>query len=158
MRRNFIFCGLFLFLVISCGSDSVRLTARPLLQNNTLPGRWQVRFVLSGIGEKNLIFEAQPHGAGQIQLKDTGPENQPVPDKIPGTWSALDGNRVNMSGEVELPIGTCCRETGTLILKGKFARANSISGKAIFVGSSQDEENLLGYRIAVGTFVATPER
>jgi hypothetical protein len=42
-----------------------------------------------------------------------------------------------------------------LIFKGKFASNNSISGKAIFITSTIDEENFNGYRSALGSFTAT---
>jgi hypothetical protein len=56
---------------------------------------------------------------------------------------------------VELPIGTCCRETGTLIFKGKFGSGNAVTGKVIFVGSTEEEENPIGFRAMIGTFTAT---
>jgi len=130
-------------------------SARSANQSATIVGRWRVKFTLSGVGEKNLVFEAQAKGAGSFLLLDTGPDNNPVPDSLPATWSQTTNDRVNFSGEAELPIGKCCRETGTLIFKGKF-KGNLIEGKAIFIGTTVDEENLNGYRSLVGTFTATP--
>jgi len=40
-------------------------------------------------------------------------------------------------------------------LKGKFDSGNSIKGRAIFIGSTADEENFTGYRSTLGTFTAT---
>jgi hypothetical protein len=114
-----------------------------------------VKFTLSGIGEKNLIFESGPKGAGSVLLLDTGPDNTAEADPRPAVWSQITNNRVSFSGEVELPIGTCCRETGTLIFKGKLDSSNSFSGKTIFVGNTVDEENPNGFRSTVGTFTAT---
>jgi hypothetical protein len=134
----------------------------PLAQpaGNTTPsgnpaGRWQVKFVLAGIGEKHLVIESQPKGAASFLLMDAGPDDKPAPGTVPAVWSQTTENRVNFSGEVELPFGTCCREIGTLILKGKFGSANSITGKAIFVASTTDEENFNGFRSTIGTFTAT---
>jgi hypothetical protein len=62
---------------------------------------------------------------------------------------------VNFSGEVELPLGTCCREIGTSVFKGKFASKNSIAGKVIYIMSTTDEENFNGFRSSLGTFTAT---
>ncbi|MEO8433475.1 MAG: hypothetical protein ABI596_01155 [Pyrinomonadaceae bacterium] len=120
-----------------------------------LTGQWRVRFTLSGVGEKNLIFDSQAKGPGSFLLLDTGPDGKAVATPQPAVWSATTNDRVSFSGEVELPLGTCCRETGTLILKGKFNSSNSISGRAIFIGSMIDEENFNGFRSTVGTFTAT---
>jgi hypothetical protein len=126
-------------------------------QISTLVGRWRVRFSLSGIGEKNLVFDSQPKGVGSFLLLDTGPDNKAAEAPLPALWSQTSNDRVNFSSEVELPFGTCCREIGTLILKGKFDSGNSIKGKAIFIASSEEEENLLGYRSMLGTFTAIRE-
>ena len=120
-----------------------------------LPGRWRVKFNLSGTGEKNLEFDSKDNGAGSFLLLDTGPDNKPEPAAVPATWSQTTNDRVNFSGEAELPYGTCCREIGTLIFKGKFSSSKSIEGKVVFVGSTVDEENIIGFRSLIGTFIAT---
>ena len=120
-----------------------------------LPGRWRVKFILAGGAQKNLIFESKANGSGSFHLLDTGPDNQPVPTPLPAAWSRTTNDRVSFSGEGELPIGTCCREVGTLIFKGKFDSSNSISGKMIFVTSVDEEENPYKFHSAVGTFTAT---
>ena len=127
-------------------------TAAPAVR---LVGRWQVKFILQGSGEKNLVFEAKAAGAGSFQLLDTGPDNKPEAHAQPAAWSELSNDRVSFSSEVELPIGTCCRELGTLIFKGKFTSENSISGKLLFVTSVDEEENPFQYRSLLGTFTAT---
>jgi hypothetical protein len=121
----------------------------------SLVGRWRVKFSLPGIGEKNLIFDAQAKGSGSLLLLDAGPDNKPMTTPLPAAWSQTTNDRVSFTSEIELPLGTCCREMGTLIFKGKFDSTNSISGKAIFVGSTIDEENFNGFRSAVGSFAAT---
>lgn len=120
-----------------------------------LAGRWRVKFILPGVGEKNLVFDSKSKGSGSFLLVDAGSDDKSAPTSLPAAWSQTTNDRVNFSGEVELPIGTCCRETGTLIFKGKFSSNNYISGKAIFVTSTQDEENFNGFRSMVGTFNAT---
>lgn len=124
-------------------------------QTVNLLGRWRVAFTISGIGEKNLIFDSQANGSGSFLLLDAGPDSKPMTTPLPAVWSETTNNRVSFSGEVELPLGTCCRETGTLIFKGKFDSTNAMSGKAIFVGSTIDEENFNGFRSTVGSFTAT---
>jgi hypothetical protein len=117
-------------------------------------GRWQVKFAVAGV-EKHLIVVSQPRGIASFLLQDTGPEDKPVADPQPAVWSQLTNDRVSFSGEVELPIGTCCREMGTLIFKAKFSSNNLVSGKLIFVTSVEEEENPYKFRSLVGTFTAT---
>lgn len=118
-----------------------------------LSGKWHVTFTFPGVGEKNLIFESHVKGSGTFLFLDTEPDNKPVSAPLPAVWTQTTFDRVNFAGEVELPFGTCCRETGTLIFNGKFGAGNAISGKAIFVTSTVDE-NLIGFRTMVGTFTA----
>jgi hypothetical protein len=120
-----------------------------------LVGRWRVKFTLAGVGEKNLVFDWQTNGSGSFLLLDTGPDNKPVAIPLPAAWSQTTNDRVSLSGEVELPLGTCCRDTGTLIFKGKLDSSDSFSGKAIFVTSTVDQENFNGFRSMLGTFTAT---
>ena len=119
-----------------------------------LGGKWRIKFNLSGVGEKNLVSEFSANGAGSFLLLDSGPDNKPAGGSVPATWSQTTNDRVGFSGEVELPIGTCCREVGTLIFKGKIAANGSISGNVIFVGTTEDQENYNGYRSTRGTFTA----
>ena len=116
-----------------------------------------MKFTLVGTEEKNAVFEARSKGTGTLLFLDTGPDNKPVAEPLPAVWSETTNGRLTFSGDVELPLGTCCRELGTLILKGAFASDNSIKGRAIFITSTTDEENFIGYRSTVGTFIATRE-
>ena len=120
-----------------------------------LPGRWQVKFAFAGRSEMNLIFESQPKGSGTFLLLDTAEGGKPEAAPRSATWTETTNDRVSFSGEVELPIGDCCRETGSLIFKGKLGTDNSLKGKVIFIGSTEDEENGLGFRAMVGTFTAS---
>lgn len=120
-----------------------------------LTGRWHVSFSLDSDAKKSLIFETKAKGEGSFVLLDTGPENKPVPEPAPATWSELTNNRVSFSGEVELPLGTCCREFGTLMFKGKFEAADTIKGNLVFVTSIDEEESPYKFHSAVGTFTAT---
>ena len=119
-----------------------------------LNGRWKVKFKMSGL-EKNVIFEAKENGAGVFKLLDTGVDDKPVAEPVPGVWSQLTNDRVSFSGETELPLGTCCREIGTMMFKGRFTSANAISGTVIFVTSVDQEESAFKFRSEVGTFEAT---
>ena len=119
-----------------------------------LRGRWRVTFKMDGL-EKNVIFEAKDDGSGSFKLLDTAVDDKPVAQTVPGVWSQLTNDRISFSGEAELPIGTCCREVGTMIFKGKFRSANAISGTLIFVTSVDQEESAFKFRSEVGTFTAT---
>ncbi len=121
----------------------------------TLVGRWRVKFTMVGGSEKNLVFEARAKGSGSFLLLDTGPDDKPVAAPQPAAWSQLTNDRVSFSGEVELPIGTCCREIGTLAFKGRFSSRTSISGRLVFVTSVDEEESPYKFRSMVGTFIAT---
>jgi len=118
-----------------------------------LRGRWRVTFKMDGL-EKNVIFEAKDDGSGSFKLLDTAVDDKPVAQTVPGVWSQLTNDRISFSGEAELPIGTCCREVGTMIFKGKFRSANAISGTLIFVTSVDQEESAFKFRSEVGTFIA----
>jgi hypothetical protein len=112
-----------------------------------------VAFTLAG-AKTNLIFDSQIHGSGTFLLLDTGPDDKAVATPLAAVWSRNTNDRVSFSGEAQLPIGTCCREVGTVIFKGRFESSNSITGKVIFVTSVDDEESPLKLRTAVGTFTA----
>ena len=118
-----------------------------------LRGRWHVTFKMDGL-EKNVIFEAKDNGSGSFKLLDTALDDKPVAQPVAAVWSQLTNDRVSFSGEAELPIGTCCREVGTMIFKGKFSTANAISGTMIFVTSVDQEESAFKFRSEVGTFTA----
>ena len=148
--RTQVAVGIIFFMLISAVAG--QQVAPPA--SGKLAGRWQVSFAINGDEKKNPIFEAKAKGAGSFSLLDTGPDNKPVPDPVPAAWSELTNNRVSFSGEVELPLGTCCREYGTLIFKGKFQSADSIKGTLIFVTSIDEEESAYKFHSAVGTFTA----
>ena|ERR1051325_3909838 len=149
--------GLTLFLISlasAYGVASQKPLSKDSLKETSFVGRWHVKFTLLGGDEKNLVLAAQENGIGSIELLDTGPDNKPVPTTQPATWAkTLD--RISVSSNVELPIGTCCRESGTLIFKAKFVSANSFSGKLIFVTNIDEEESPYKFHSTVGTFSAT---
>jgi hypothetical protein len=126
-------------------------------QTSKVAGRWHVKYTLRPNGEKNLIIEVRGDGSATITPLDSGPDDKPTAPQ-PAIWSQTTQNRINFSTEVELPYGTCCREVGTLMLKGKLEKDDSISGKSVFVTSTTEEENVIGFRSMVGSFTAVRER
>ena len=155
---KYFFACLILMAVVGTSEiaihPTVRQTQTAAAPVRNLHGRWRVKFNLSGIGEKNLIFDSQGEGSGSFLLLDTGVDGKPESHPLAASWSQTTNNRVSVSGEVELPLGTCCREIGTLIFKGEFNSNDVIAGKAIFITSTVDEENSNGFRSTVGTFTA----
>lgn len=124
------------------------------LKETSFVGRWNVKFALMGGEEKNLVLIVQENGVAVLELKDTGPDNKPVPTPQPAVWSkTLDS--LSVTTEVELPTGTCCRATGTLIFKAKAKSTNSISGRLIFVTNIEEDESPYKFHSTVGTFTAT---
>jgi len=121
----------------------------------TLTGRWRVKFIFAGREEMNLIFAAHPEGSGSVLLLDTGPDNKVAALQKPAAWLPTTNDRVSFSAEIELPLGTCCREVGTLIFKGKFTSNNVLSGKVVFIASTEEEESPIGFRSQIGNFTAT---
>lgn len=119
--------------------------------STSLDGRWRVKAVISGV-EEDLIFVAQKGGSGVLQPATTSAGDKAAQASRPAAWLQLDNDRVSISGEIEMPIGTCCREMGSLILKGKFTSSKAISGKLIFVTNIDEEESAYKFRTAVGTF------
>jgi len=123
----------------------------------SLGGHWRVEFALSSGEKKHLIIEAKAKGNGTLLGVDTAEGNKQTPESLPAVWSETSNGRVTFSGDIELPLGTCCREVGTLILKGAYVSDTSLKGRAIFITSTTDDENFIGYRSDVGAFTATRE-
>ncbi len=154
--RHLLLCLALLILAAGLPDSSRWVRARAEIADQmNLVGRWRVKFNLSGTGEKNLVFEARPGGAGSFLLLDAAPDNKPAVAPVSAAWLESTNNRVSFSGEVELPIGTCCREIGTLVFKGKPAPSDSMAGKTVFIGATEDEENFNGFRSSTGSFTAT---
>jgi hypothetical protein len=152
--RTIVLLALGLIVQTTDAQTTARNTIGPL-KSMRLTGRWQVKFMLAGRPESNLIFEAKKRSVGSLLLLDSGPDGKAEETPRPAAWSELTNDRVSFSGEVELPIGNCCREIGTLIFKGRFQSANTVIGKLIFVTSVDEEENPYQFRSLIGTFSAT---
>jgi len=123
-------------------------------KNEVLAGKWRVNFQLSGMEEKILEINSRAGGSGSFVLVDDGPNGKAGASSFAAAWTPLSNDRVSFSGDIELQIGTCCREMGTLMLKGKVHSTSLITGRAVFVTSTIDEENVIGFRSMVGAFSA----
>ena len=154
-RIKVSFTALIMFVLQGVALQAAQAPApAPGSPETNLAGRWRVTFILAGV-KKNLIFDSRASGSGSFLLLDTGLDDKPVATPVPAAWSRTTNDRVSFSGEAELPIGTCCREIGTVIFKGRFESINSISGKVVFVTSVDDEESPLKLRSASGSFIAS---
>ncbi len=147
------FLSLLTLLMIAAVSPAARQTPSPAPIDPT--GQWTVSFALPNIGVKELALTCHANRTALFKLNDPSATDKSVVDGVPAVWSPVSNGRINFSGEVELPKGTCCREVGTLILKGTSNSANAIAGKAIFVSTTTDEENFNGFSSLTGTFTAT---
>jgi len=154
MRRRLVVCFCWLSLATVSGVLGQTPVVKDSLKEASIVGRWRVKFTLLGGEEKNLDLIAKENGVGVFELKDTGPDNKPVPTPQPAIWSTTS-DRISISSNVELPIGTCCRENGTLIFKAKTVSTDSFSGKLIFVTNTDEEESPYKFRSTIGTFSAT---
>lgn len=133
------------------------LFSSPAFQTRSVTGRWRVEFALTSGEKKHLIFDAKAKGDGTLLGLDTADGNKQTSESLPAVWSETPNGRVTFSGDIELPLGTCCREPGTLILKGEYVSDTSLKGRAIFITNTTDDENFVGYRSDIGTFTATRE-
>src|SRR5262249_54635101 len=87
----------------------------------------------------NLVPPAEPTQAQWAQ----GQTGQAAPDQV------------TFSGGIEFPIGNVGRDVGTLVFKGSFQSANSISGKVSFFRTGQDPKDPATVPAKSGDFTAT---
>ena len=157
-RLWILLAGLFLLIlpgITPVPAQFLQNTASQQTPAAHLNGRWRVRFALTGDKEKHLIFDAQDGDTGNFLFMDTDPDDKPVLTPVPAVWSQLSNDRVSISGHVELQLGTCCREVGALVFKGKFTSNSSITGRLIFITNIDEDENPNKFRSKVGTFTAS---
>jgi hypothetical protein len=120
----------------------------------SIVGQWEVQFTLHGV-DGSVLVTVGSNGRGWFRFPNTKEMLQPAGQILPAVWSSLPDRRVSFSGEAELPLGTCCRERGTLLLKGRFSSPNTISGKLVFVTSVDEDESPYKLRSEIGVFSAT---
>ena len=152
---KYFFITLTLIAILATQAGALQSALDQQTQPESVTGRWRIKVALSGTSDKELIFEAQPGGSGSLLLTDGGLDDKRPAKPVPATWSSTTNNRINFSGEIELKLSPCCLETGTLIFKGKFKSSDSITGKAIFVATTENEESFAGYVSTFGTFTAS---
>lgn len=147
-----IIFGIILIMVSVSGG---RVQSQAPAQAPSVTGKWQVKFHLTDGIEHKLIVDSQPKGVGSFLLVDAKADEKSESVVAPAVWAETTNQRVSFSGHLELQLGTCCREVGTLIFKGKLASNNSITGRVIFVTSVDEEESPYKFKSDAGTFTAT---
>lgn len=101
-------------------------------------GRWKVEFRFAGDEDHAIRFDAQAEGKGAFLLLDTVSSLIPPAEPTKAQWEQATSDEVTFSGAIEFPIGNVGRDAGTLVFKGRFESANSISGKVSFFRVGQD--------------------
>ena len=136
----------------------VLLCALPVFsQNSPVPvAGWDVTFTLENGLSRRLTFISMSNGTGTFRI--IGPRSTTqVNTIVPAVWSRPVPGLMSFSGEVQLPIGNCCRETGTLMFKGTQSTAGgTITGRAIFASDLSPTTTPTGNGVQFGTFVAAP--
>src|SRR5215510_2787786 len=117
-------------------------------------GRWEVEFKFSGDKEHTLRFDAQSDDKGAFLLLDTVSSLLPPAEPTNAQWEQTAPDQATFSGAIEFPIGNVGRDAGTLVFKGKFDSANSISGKVSFFREGQDLKNPATIPAKTGDFSA----
>jgi hypothetical protein len=123
-------------------------------QSFNLAGRWKVEFKFSGDEEHTLRFDAQSDGKGAFLLLDPISSLLPPAEPTKAQWEQAAPDQATFSGAIEFPIGNVGRDAGTLVFKGKFDSANSISGKVSFFRAGQDLKNSATIPAKTGDFSA----
>ena len=95
-------------------------------------GRWNVEIAFPNEEHRSLRFDAQEGGKGTLLLVD--PKSRVWGSATPSEakWTPGDDNSVTFSGAVEFLLGNVGRDAGTLVFKGKFEKADLITGEAEF--------------------------
>src|SRR5947199_8297665 len=95
-------------------------------------GTWNVEITFANEEPRSLRLDAQDGGKGTLLLVD--PKSKVWGSATPSEakWTRGDGNSVTCSGSVEFLLGNVGRDAGTLVFKGKFEKADLITGEVEF--------------------------
>jgi len=101
-------------------------------QSPNLIGRWNIEITFPNDDHRSLRFDAQDGGKGTLLLVD--PKSRVWGSATPSEakWTRSDDNSVTFSGAVEFLLGNVGRDAGTLVFKGKFEKADLITGEVEF--------------------------
>ena len=144
--------GLILILVVAtltCCLSGVQAQAPSLV------GRWQINLVFTNTARHMMRFDAQLSGKGSYLLLDAGSSLLEPAKASDAEWTQTGVNAVDFSGPIEFPIGNVGRNPGTLVFKGTFEAADTISGDVAFFPIGQDPRDAAAAPSQTGTFKAT---
>ena len=146
-------------LLIAAASITAQDKSETESSSSVPVGGWDVTFSLLSpttvTNTRRLMFMSFSDGTGTFRI--IGPRTTWTTQTIfPSVWRSLTPSFMSFSGEVEFPIGNCCREAGTLVFKGTRANDGTMSGPVLFITSNPIVATPAPYTIRTGTFVATP--
>jgi hypothetical protein len=134
--------GLRASFVIRHSSFVIRCSMLLMLIAQTVPvsqaaspnviGTWNVEITFANEEHRSLRLDAQDGGKGTLLLVD--PKSKVWGSATPSEakWTRGDDNSVTFSGAVEFLLGNVGRDAGTLVFKGKFEKADLITGEVEF--------------------------
>jgi hypothetical protein len=118
-------------------------------QSPSMIGSWNIEIAFGDGSKRALHLDAQGEGKGSFELIDPRAKAWGAPTHFEAKWTLSEGNSVTFTGPVEFMLGNVGRDAGTLMFKGRFEGANSITGEVEF-------DPLVGDRPSKhGTFKAT---
>jgi len=118
--------------------------ASAMAQSPNIVGKWNVEITFANSNQYSLRFDGQADGKGSLLLLDPRSTHWEGAKSAEAKWTRGDGNSVTFSGPVEFPMGNVGRDAGTLVFKGTFATANSISGEVEFSSPGGDKSSKHG--------------
>ncbi len=95
-------------------------------------GRWNVEIAFPNDEHRSLRLDAQDGGKGTLLLVDPKARVWGSTTPSEAKWTRSDDNSVTFSGAVEFMLGNVGRDAGTLVFKGKFEKADLITGEVEF--------------------------
>jgi hypothetical protein len=101
-------------------------------QSSNLIGKWNVEITFANEEHRSLRFDAEGAGKGSLLLVDPKATVWGTAKSSEAKWSPAEGNSVTFSGPVEFMLGNVGRDAGTLVFKGKFEKADLITGEVEF--------------------------
>jgi len=95
-------------------------------------GTWNIEITFANDDHRSLRLDAQDGGKGTLLLVDPKAKVWGSATPSEAKWTRSDDNSVTFSGAVEFMLGNVGRDAGTLVFKGKFEKADLITGEVEF--------------------------
>jgi len=123
-------------------------------QAPSMVGRWEIEIAFTNGKNRSLRLDAEGAGRGSLMLVDSRSNLAEPATPSEANWGQGDKNSVRFSGGVVFPIGNVGRAPWTLVFKGKFDKANSITGEVAFLALDQAPNASNAKPVKTGTFKA----